>query len=144
MRSELLYTIEHGYDDELLGATLYDGAFVQGYGRGSGTVDWQGRAGTIEWTNFPTMRPDGVFLPSATGVIRLDDCDAPILYRMEGISHTVDDDADIRLYSGPLWWYTDAGEFLWLNDVHGYEEGVLDITTARMRSKVHVLHPEAP
>ncbi len=143
MRSEVLYTVEHGYDGDLSAAVLHDQAFVQGYGRGSGTVDWQGRRGVIEWTNFPPMRPDGVFLPDVRGVIRLDEVARPILFRMHGIS-LEPDEAGVRLFGGPVRWYTDADELLWLNDRYGFEEGTISVETGRMRSQTHVLHPEAP
>ena len=61
MRSELLYTTEQGY---IAGTTdtveLYDRAFLQMVGRGEGSIDWAGKGGRIEWTNFPSRRPDDV------------------------------------------------------------------------------------
>ncbi|MEA2000789.1 MAG: hypothetical protein U9N84_02730, partial [Actinomycetota bacterium] len=87
MRSELLYSTEQAYiGDTTQYVELYDGAFLQMYGRGEGTVDWNGMRGRIEWTNFPPRRPDGVYLPDITGVIRFDGSDHPIMYRMHGIS----------------------------------------------------------
>lgn len=142
MRSELLYTAEHGYDDELHLASLYEGAFAQGYGRGSGTVDWDGRAGTIEWANFPPMRPDGVFLPSLNGVIRLEGTDRPILFALSGISLPPDPQGH-RLIGAAVRWYTDDPEYAHLNDVIGYEEGEIDVASLRITTRTFALHPEA-
>jgi hypothetical protein len=142
MRSELLYTTEQGY---IAGTTdtveLYDGAFLQMIGRGEGSIDWAGKAGRIEWTNFPPRRPDGVYLPDVTGTIRLDDNDHPILYRMQGIS-LLPDEQGRRLFAGPVRWYTDDPDLIWLNDRWGYEEGQLDLETLRFSTKAHLLHAE--
>ncbi|MEE8406263.1 MAG: hypothetical protein V3S32_03850 [Acidimicrobiia bacterium] len=73
MESRALYSTDQGYDENSWAdAELYDGAFVQAFGRGEGLVTWEGRSGRIEWTNFPTRQPDGVFLPDISGVIHLD------------------------------------------------------------------------
>ena len=143
MRSEVLYTTEQGY---ISGTTdtveLYDGAFLQMIGRGDGTVDWAGETGTIEWTNFPPRRPDGVYLPDITGMIRLNSRKRPVLYRMRGISLLPEGDS--RVFAGPVRWYTDEEDLAWLNDRWGYEEGELDLTAMRFRTRAWVLHPEAP
>lgn len=144
MRGEVLYTTEQGYISGSTDAVeLYDGAFLQMFGRGDGTVDWLGQRGSIEWTNFPPRRPDGVFLPDITGIINLDDHERPILYRMQGIS-LLPDERDRRLFSGPVRWYTDDSDLLWLNDRWGYEEGSLDLDSLLFRTRVYVLHPESP
>ena len=144
MRSELLYTTEQAYIE---GTTeyieLYDEAFLQMFGRGEGTIELAGRVGTVEWTNFPPRRPDRVYLPDMTGVIRLTGSDRPILYRMHGISLLPDED-ERRLFAGPVRWYTDHPEFVWLNDRWGYEEGELDVDTLGFRTSAFVLHPEPP
>lgn len=144
VRSEALYSTEQAYID---GTTefveLYEGAFLQTFGRGEGTVNWGGREGRIEWTNFPTRRPDRVYLPDITGVIKLAGSERPIMYRMQGIS-LLPDNQDRRLVGGPLRWYTDDPEYLWLNDRWGYEEGELDRKTLGFRTVAYVLHPEPP
>jgi hypothetical protein len=144
VRSELLYSTEQAYiSDTTEFVELYDGAFLQMFGRGEGTVQWDGTKGRVEWTNFPSRRPDGVYLPDITGVIKLDGSDDPIIYRMHGIS-LLPDEHDRRLFSGPVRWYTDRPEFLWLNDRWGYEEGELDRETLGFITRAFVLHPESP
>ena len=86
---------------------LYDGAFLQMFGRGEGTVDRHSVEGRIEWTNFPPRRPDGVYLPDITGVIRLDGSDRPIMYRLQGIS-LLPDDQGRRLFAGAAAWLTQS------------------------------------
>jgi hypothetical protein len=144
VRSEVLYTTEQGY---IAGTTdaveLYDGAFLQMIGRGDGSIEWAGTQGRIEWTNFPPRRPDGVYLPDVTGTIHLESHKRPILYRMQGIS-LLPDDEGTRLFAGPVRWYTDDPELLWLNDRWGYEEGELDLGALRFRTRAYLLHPESP
>ena len=144
MRSELLYATDQGYiSDAIETVELYDGAFSQMIGRGEGSVEWAGTHGTIEWTNFPQRRPDGVFLPDITGAIRLADREHRIMYRLHGIS-LLPDNRDRRLFAGPVRWYTDDPNLLWLNDRWGYEEGELDRQTLRFQTRAYVLHPKPP
>lgn len=144
MRSEFLYSTRQAYiEGTTESVELYGGAFLQMFGRGEGTVDWAGRTGHVEWTNFPPRRPDGVYLPDITGVIKLDGSENPIMYRMHGIS-LQPDEHDRRLFAGPVRWFTDDREFLWLNDRWGYEEGELDRETLGFRSRAFVLVPESP
>jgi hypothetical protein len=144
VRTELLYTTQQGYtSDTIETVELYDGAFLQMIGRGEGSIEWAGTTGSIEWTNFPQRRPDGVFMPDVTGVIRLANHEHPVLYRMHGISLTPDD-RDRRLFAGPIRWYTDDPDLHWLNDRWGYEEGELDRETLRFQTRAYALHPERP
>ena len=144
VRSERLYFTEQAY---ISGTTevveLYDGAFLQLIGRGEGTVNWDGREGTIEWTNFPLRRPDGVYLPDITGLIKLADSEHTIIYRMQGIS-LLPDEQNCRLVAGPVRWYTDDPEFSWLNDRWGFEEGELDTETSGFKTAAYALHPDRP
>lgn len=144
MRSEQLYSTEQGYIGETTEfVELYEGAFLQMFGRGEGTVLWGDRHGQIEWTNFPPRRPDGTYLPDITGVIKLEGSHHPIMYRLRGIS-LPPDGRGRRLFAGPVRWYTDNPELLWLNDRWGYEEGELDRETLAFRTITYVLHPEPP
>ena len=144
MRSELLYSTEQAYiSDTTEFVELYDGAFLQMFGRGEGTVQWDGTKGRIEWTNFPPRRPDGVYLPDITGVIKLAGSDHPIMYRMHGIS-LLPDEQGRRLFAGPVRWYTEHPDFLYLNDRWGYEEGELDRETLGFNTRAFILHPEPP
>ncbi len=144
VRTEPLYSTDQGY---IVGTTesveLYEGAFLQMIGRGDGTVDWSGESGRVEWTNFPQRRPDGMYLPDITGVIHLEGRSRPVLYRMQGISLLPDAEGR-RLFAGPIRWYTDDPDLLWLNDLWGYEEGALDLDTLRFRTRAHVIHPDPP
>jgi hypothetical protein len=144
VRSELLYTTEQAYIGETVETVeLWDGGFLQLYGRGNGTVRWGEMTGTVEWTNFPPRRPDGVYLPNLTGVIRLEGSDHPVMYRMRGISHLTDD-GQHRLFAGPVRWFTDHPELLWLNDRWGYEEGEIHRELLGFVSRAFILHPESP
>lgn len=53
MRFEQLYSTEQAYiDDTTEFVELYQGAFLQVFGRGEGIVLWGDRRGQIEWTNM--------------------------------------------------------------------------------------------
>lgn len=62
---------------------------------------------------------------------------------MRGISLLPDEEGR-RLIAGPVRWYTDEPDFLWLNDRWGFLEGQIDTETGRLRTEVYVLHPEPP
>jgi hypothetical protein len=144
VESQALYSTDQGYDEgSWADAELYDDAFVQAFGRGEGLVPWEERSGRIEWTNFPTRRPDGVFLPDISGVIHLDGYERPVLYRMRGISLGPDQDGR-RLFGGPVQWFTDEPSLQWLNDRWGFEEGEIDVNTLRFRTVAYVLEPDPP
>jgi hypothetical protein len=144
VESRALYSTDQGYSEgSWAEAELYDGAFVQAFGRGEGVVTWGEKSGRIEWINFPTRRPDGVFLPDISGVIHLDGYERPVLYRMRGISLSPDDDGR-RLFGGPVQWFTDEPSLKWLNDRWGFEEGEIDINTLRFQTVAHVLKPDPP
>jgi hypothetical protein len=142
MRAELLYTAEHGYDSKPVQASLFEGALVQAYGRGSGTVDWGGRRGTIEWSNLAPSRPDGIGLPEVSGVIRIDESSWPVLFRLSGFSHPEDRDGR-RLIGAAVRWWTDDPDLQHLNDVVGFEEGEIDMKTGRITTRAYALHPES-
>ena len=137
MQSELLYTTSQAYlSDTIVTAGTGDSS-LRLYGRGEGSVDWGGESGTIEWTNFPDLRPDGLFTPNVTGVIRLGD--AAIMYRMAGIS-LEPDDAGIRHFVGSVQWWTEATDYLWLNKRFGLEEGAITPDGA-LTSRVYDVTP---
>ena len=142
MRSELLYTTDQGYTGEMYGAELRDGSLGRLFGRGDGTVAWGERTGVIEWTNFPARRPDGAYLPNLTGVIMLEGMEHEVLYRMHGVS-VMKDDGD-RHFSGSVRWHTDEPDLSWLNDMIGFEEGVINPESVRFRTRAYALHPEDP
>lgn len=81
--------------------------------------------------------------PDLTGSIQLESQERPVLYRMRGISLLPDEEGR-RLFAGPVRWYTDEPDFLWLNDRWGFLEGQIDTETGRFRTEVYVLHPEPP
>ena len=122
MQSVLLYTTNQAYLPDTIVTADTGGTSVRMFGRGEGSVDWSGTTGMIEWTNFPVRRPDGLFTPDVTGVIRIGS--AAIMYRMTGIS-LEPDAAGIRRFVGSVQWWTDAPEYLWLNKRFGVEEGAI-------------------
>ncbi len=144
VRFEQLYSTQQAYLPETTEyVELYDGAFLQMYGRGEGTVSWGSSEASIQWTNFPVRRPDGVYLPDFTGLIKFGDSDLSVMYRMHGIS-LLPDAENRRLFAGPVRWFTDHPELKWLNDLWGFEEGLLDRASLEFSTRAFVLHPEPP
>ena len=78
-----------------------------------------------------------------TGMIHLDGHVRPVLYRMQGISLLPDAEGR-RLFAGPVRWYTDDPDLLWLNDRWGAEEGEIDLDALRFRTRAHLIHPDPP
>ena len=142
MRAEHLYSTRQAYVGEMYGAELRDGSLGRLLGKGEGLVDWGDTQGVIEWTNFPARRPDGAYLPNLTGVIRMKGIEDGILYRMHGVSVMREDGN--RHFSGSVRWHTDAPSLSWLNDLVGFEEGVIDPKTTEFRTRAYALHPDDP
>ncbi len=138
MQSELLYTTSQAYLSDTIVTAGTGESSLQLYGRGEGSVDWDGESGTIEWTNFPVLRPDGLFTPNVTGVIRVGA--AAIMYRMSGLS-LEPDESGFRRFVGSVQWWTDAPEFRWLTKRFGLEEGTIDTSNGSLTSTVYDVTP---
>ena len=138
VRTTFLYSTSQTYLPGTIVTSRTSETSLQLYGRGEGSVDWDGAAGTIEWTNFPALRPDGVFTPNVTGVIRIGS--ASILYRMAGLS-LEPDDSGVRRFVGSVQWWTDAPEYRWLAKRLGVEEGSIDPSDGSLASKVYDVTP---
>ena len=135
LRAELLYTAEQAYDSEPAVASLWEGALIQAYWRGSGS-------GTIEWSNFAPSRPDGMGLPAVSGVIRVDGRSRPVLFQLSGFARPADRNGR-RLIAASVRWWTDDPDLQYLNDVVGFEEAKFEPESGLITSRAYVLHPEA-
>ena len=130
MESRALYSTDQGYDEgSWVDGELYDGAFVQAFGTGAGTVVWRGNRATSSGQISRHADRTGCF-SRISGVIHLDGYERPVLYRMRDISLSPDEDGH-RLFGGPVQWFTDEPSLQWLNDRWGFEEGEIDVNTLR-------------
>jgi hypothetical protein len=139
MRLRRIYTGTVQYDSAPNVAMHGDGTGML-FGQGSGTVDWDGVAGMITWSNFPRYRPGDIFEPNITGSIHLETEKHPFLYELSGVSRAPDGDGN-RLIVASVRWHTASEEFGWLNTSLGVEEAVLDGSTLIISTTTYVVEP---
>jgi hypothetical protein len=108
MRLRRIYTGSVQYDSAPNVAMHRDGTGML-FGQGSGTVDWDGIAGHITWSNFPRYRPGDIFEPNITGSIHLETEDHPFLYELSGVSLAPDEDGS-RFVVASVRWHTASEE----------------------------------
>jgi len=111
------------------------------FGQGSGTVEWDGVAGSIIWSNFPRYRPGDIFEPNVTGSIHLESESHPILYELSGVSHAPDESGN-RIIVASVRWHTAGEKFKWLNTSLGVEQAVLDGSTSIITTATFVVEPQ--
>jgi hypothetical protein len=140
LRLRKIYTGSVQYDTAPNVAMHGDGTGML-FGQGSGTVDWDGVAGTITWSNFPRYRPGNIFEPNVTGSIHLETEDHPFLYELSGVSHAPDGDGN-RFIVASVRWHTASERFGWLNTSLGVEEAILNGLTSVITTTTYIVDPE--
>jgi hypothetical protein len=122
---------------------------LQLYGGGDGRVEGERITGTVEWLNAPTFRKDGVLVPNVRGLIRTED-GARVRYETQGYSYPVPDrPPNLRSIVASVRFYSKAKNYQWVNTLVGMEEGIIDVATGRIKTKMHQCEntfelPEAP
>ncbi|GAC1510458.1 MAG: hypothetical protein NVS1B3_13120 [Candidatus Dormibacteraceae bacterium] len=109
-----------------------------GFGVGEGTASGDRLSGTVQWSNHPRRRGDGVMLPNARGLITTRD-GAEVLFDLAGRTVWVD------LHGKPagrqllLTLFETADErYAWLNNTACIAEGVIDQATLVMHLDIHL------
>ncbi len=116
-----------------------------GWGAGEGRVSGERFSGSLQWVNHPRRRSDATMLPDADGVITTDD-GAKIIFRLEGRTPTVGDDAGKQLLR--FTFHSQEEQYAWLNLTFAVAEGVIDLSAepyamvARVYELVHDLRLE--
>ncbi len=136
--------LEHLFD----GDYLYTGALelvvspfdenkrMQLFGGGDGRVRGERIRGAVEWENAPRFRSDGVFTPNVRGLILCED-GGRIRYETQGFSEPPDPaHPTLRRIVASVRFYSKVDSFAWLNTILGLEEGVIDVSTGRIRTRV--------
>ena len=87
-----------------------------GWGVGDGTVSGEQHSGTVQWSNQPQRRGDGVMLPNARGVITTPD-DAEVLFDLTGRTVFVERDGESVGRQLLLTLFTsESPQYAWLNN----------------------------
>ncbi len=121
MRLEFLFDAEFAYQGGLELTRPYGGKEGQGFGVGTGTVQGERVRGTLQWSNYPRLREDGVLLPDARGRIETED-GAHILFAIQGYAIRKAQGSG-RTVIHTMTFKTQDGAYQWLNLVYALGEG---------------------
>ena len=142
MRLEHLCDGEYRYASPPIVIMPYGGYEAVAFGGGDGRVTGERLNGATRWSNFPRRREDGTFMPNITGVIETDD-GATVLYETTGVSLPPSEGSTRRLITSTVRFHAGAEAYRWLNEVVAVEEGVIDIATGALRTRMWVCSPDA-
>ncbi|HTE83237.1 MAG TPA: DUF3237 family protein [Dehalococcoidia bacterium] len=121
MRLEFLFDAEFNYQGGFELMRPYGGKEGQGFGAGTGTVEGEKVRGTLQWSNYPRLREDGVLLPDARGRIETED-GAHILFTLQGYAIRRAEGSG-RTVIHTMTFKTENERYLWLNLVYAIGEG---------------------
>ena len=129
--------IKMRYQGETVWIAPYGEKEKSGYGSGSGTVSGKVLNGTINWSNHPRRREDGVWCPDINGFITTDD-GARILAAIMGYSILEKPPGVKRSIVAAVWFQvaSDDERYRWLNYVIGIGEGEIDEETEEFWMRV--------
>jgi hypothetical protein len=141
MRLEQLCVLDMRYTSDFHYVSPFGGA-GSGWGVGEGTATGARLSGTVQWSNHPTGREDGTFLPRARGVITTPDA-ATVVFDLTGRTVFVDQGGEqvgrqllLTLFEA------DHDAYRWLNDTVCLTEGAIDPVRRTMVMHVHLCHPD--
>jgi hypothetical protein len=113
-----------------------------GWGIGTGTATGERLVGTVQWSNHPRGRSDGVMLPSARGVVTTTE-GAEVMFELTGRtvfvtqgSETVGRQLLMTLFE------SEDDRYRWLNDTVCMTEGSIDPVAKVMHMEVAICRPE--
>ena len=105
---------------------------------GDGTVTGEQLSGTVQWSNQPQRRGDGVMLPNARGVITTPD-DAEVLFDLTGRTVFVERDGESVGRQLLLTLFTsESPQYAWLSNQVCITEGAIDPKRMTAHFEVHV------
>ena len=142
MRLEALCLLELRYTSDFHYVSPFADESGLGWGLGEGTAVGDSLRGTVQWSNHPRGRSDGVMLPAARGVITTDD-DAEVMFDLSGRTVFVE--------QGPVTvgrqllltlFESEDARYRWLNNTVCLTEGVIDPVAKAMHMEVSLCVPE--
>ena len=142
MHLERLCVLELAYVGDFHYVSPYAGESGVGWGRGEGAATGDRLSGTVQWSNHPAGRGDGVMLPGARGVVTTPE-GADVIFDLTGRTVFVDRDGEtvgrqllLTLFEA------EHDDYRWLNQTVCITEGAIDPVRKVMRMEVHLCHPE--
>ena len=142
MRLEAFCAFDLAYTGEFHYVSPFADESGLGWGIGTGTASGERLAGTVQWSNHPRGRSDGVMLPSARGVITTPE-GAEVVFELTGRTvfvpqgtGTVGRQLLLTLFEA------DSDDYRWLNDTVCIAEGAIDPVTRTMHMDVAICRPE--
>jgi hypothetical protein len=126
MRLDRLCSMELSYTSEFHLARPYAGESGVGWGLGQGTVSGERLTGSVQWSNHPTRRGDGVMLPNTRGVIATADS-AEVFFDLTGRTVFVEQDGEpVGRQLLMALFESENEQYSWLNDAVCMAEGAID------------------
>ena len=138
MHLDPLCSMDLTYTSQFHLARPYGNEAGLGWGVGDGTVTGQQLSGTVQWSNQPQRRGDGVMLPNARGVITTPD-GAEVLFDLVGRTVFVERDGESVGRQLLLTLFTsEAPRYAWLNNKVCIAEGAIDPKRLAAHFEVHI------
>jgi len=141
MRLEPLCVLDLAYTGEFHYVSPFADDSGLGWGVGDGTASGDRLSGTVQWSNHPRGRSDGMMMPAARGVITTAD-GADVLFELSGRtvfvtqgSETVGRQLLMTLFD------SEDDRYRWLNDTVCMTEGRIDPVAKVMHMDVAICRP---
>lgn len=142
MRIDPLCRMELAYTSDFHLARPYGNEAGVGWGIGDGVVTGERLGGTVQWSNQPSRRGDGVMLPNARGVIATHD-GAEVIFDLTGRTVFVERDGqELGRQLLTLMFESEHPRYAWLNNTVCVGDGVIDPVALTVQLEVFVLTSE--
>lgn len=141
MRLDHLFDGETWYEDD--GVWVYGETEAAGYVAGAGSLTGPVIRGALRFSNRPSRREDGTWLPDIRGYVTTDD-GAGVLLEACGISVPESGPGETRDVVCSLVFRSSDPRYAWLNRISAIMEARHDPQTARMRLRAFACVNELP
>jgi hypothetical protein len=142
MRLEKLCEFDLHYVGDFHYVSPYAGESGVGWGRGEGSASGTRLSGTVQWSNHPTGRGDGVMQPQARGVISTPD-GAVVMFDLTGRTVFVErDGSTVGRQLLMTVFESEDDRYSWLNNAVCMTEGAIDPERLVMHMEIHLCLPE--
>jgi hypothetical protein len=138
MKVDRLCVMELTYTRDFHLVRPYGNESGLGWGVGDGTVSGEQLAGSIQWSNHPRRRGDGMMLPNVRGVIATDD-GAEVFVGLTGRTLFVErDGSTVGSQLLMTLFESEDDRYAWLNTLVCMTEGVIDPEAGTSHFEVYV------
>jgi hypothetical protein len=142
MRLEPLCVLDLRYTSQFHYVSPYPDDSGLGWGVGDGTASGERLQGTVQWSNHPRGRSDGVMQPGARGVVTTPD-GAEVMFDLSGRTVFAQDGSQTIGCQLLMTLFESADErYRWLNNTVCITEGRIDPATMVAHMEVAVCLPD--